>query len=134
MSAKMWWSDMAARAILICGSSVSTILTLPVTKYIIQLRLVDLLLPCFAQGKSDKREMKRLIRPLGGIVFGMMGSACVQAMFVIGWFFCMTFRSEFSGIYADILCVLLLSGSILNASSMLAMSFLRIHPVQSRKF
>jgi hypothetical protein len=131
---RAWFGEAKATWILISGSVVSIALTLPVTKYVIQLRMIDLLLPCFTQDKRSDRDVKKMIRPLGGIAFGMIASSCSQAMFIIGWVFCKTFRSKFSDFYVDVLQLLILTGAILNASALILSGVFAIHPVESRKF
>jgi hypothetical protein len=95
--------------------------------------MIDLLLPCLIHGKTDQKEVKKYIRPIGSIAFGMTASAASQAMFLVGWTFCTTFKSDQTEFYLCLLRTLVLTGSIVNASARIISWVLMLHPLESSR-
>jgi hypothetical protein len=120
-------------AVLVTGTVISVALTIYATKVVLQLRMIDLLLPCLIHGKTDRKEVKKYIRPIGSIAFGMTASAASQSMFLIGWAFCTTFKSEHTEFYLRLLKTLILTGILVNASARIVSWTLMLHPVESSR-
>ena len=118
--------------VLILGSLVSILMTLPATKFILQLRMIDLMLPCFTRGNSRKQDIRGYIKPIGAIAFGTVASASSQAMFLIAWLYCLTFIPH-DIFYGKLLRMLLLSGTILNGTAKILSLFLFVHPMDLKK-
>jgi hypothetical protein len=126
-------SQKVVDAIVIGDAVFSVVLSILATATILQLRMIDLLLPCLTHGKTDQREVKKYIKPIGSIAFGMMASAAMQSMFLFGWMFCDTFRTGSRESYVAILRSLLAAGIIVNGSARLVSWFLMLHPVESTR-
>ena len=120
--------------LLIGGSVLSIILTVPATKYILQLRMIDLMLPCVTHRKARKQDIRSYVKPIGAIAFGTVASSSSQAMLLIAWLYCTLFPSPYSVTYIRMAKLLLLCGMFLNATAKVLSLFLLIHPVESSKF
>jgi hypothetical protein len=62
------------------GAIASVGLTVPATKYVLQFRLIELLLPCFRMGSAGKAAIQRAIAPIRSIAFRITASAAKQAL------------------------------------------------------
>jgi hypothetical protein len=130
VTARYFAGEAAASAALIGGALASVGLTVPATKYVLQLRIIDLLLPCL---RKEKADIQKYIRPIGTIAFGMAAGAAEQALLVVGMLFCATFRSQMSEFYGCVLRALLFTAALLNASARVASWMLMAHPIESQR-
>lgn len=112
-----------AKCALIGGCVLSIVFTLFATKLILQLRMMDLLLPCLSATDKEKYEARKLVKPIGAIAFGMIAAPSVQALFLVGYLYCQTFQSEFSAFYSDLLLILMFTGALLSCFMRVASLF-----------
>jgi hypothetical protein len=127
------WARRFADFILIGGVALSIAVTIPATKYILQMRMIDLLLPCFSKGKTEKKDVKKYIRPIGSIAFAMMALPATQALLLIGMLFCQTFPNDNSIFYLRLLRAMLVAGAVLNGFTRVVSLALIVFPVESQK-
>lgn len=103
-----------ATYILLGGCTLSLVFSIFATKCILQLRMMDLLLPCFGTSDKEKYDARKLVKPIGAIAFGIAASPSVQALFLVGYLYCQTFQSNSSGFYSSVLLLVMFTGSVLN--------------------
>jgi hypothetical protein len=127
------WAPRFAEVILIGGVALSIAVTIPATKYILQMRMIDLLLPCFSKGQTEKKEVRKYIRPIGSIAFAMMALPAAQALLLVGMLFCHTFPAENAMFYSRLLRAMLVAGAVLSSFSRLVSLAFMVFPVESQK-
>jgi hypothetical protein len=133
VGAKKFFGEAVATRLLVFGALASVGLTFLATKYVLQLRIIDLLLPCIKKGTPEKGDVNKVIKPIGAIAFGMIAAAAVQALLLVGMLFCRTFPSAASDFYGSLLRALLFTGSVLGASARVASWALIAHPIESER-
>jgi hypothetical protein len=127
------WARRFANTILISGVALSIAVTIPATKYILQMRMIDLLLPCFSKGKTEKKDVRKYIKPIGSIAFAMVALPATQALLLVGMLFCHTFPTDDSMFYSRLLRAMLVAGTVLNSfTRVVSLGFL-VFPVESQK-
>jgi hypothetical protein len=127
------WAHRFADFILIGGVALSIGVTIPATKYILQMRMIDLLLPCFSKGKTEKKDVRKYIRPIGSIAFAMVALPATQALVLVGMLFCQTFPTDNSMFYLSLLRAMLVAGAVLNGFTRVVSLGLMVFPVESQK-